>query len=573
MCGIWSYIDLINNKIDYKQILTLFNNFYELNHRGPNISDFKIINNVVLGFHRLAILDISFNSNQPFFLNKDGNTIIFMCNGEIYNYKDLISKYDLDIINDSDCLTIPKLYLKYNNIDDFISLFNNEIKGEFSFILYEYNKDLELIQMIIGRDQIGVRPLYCNDITLETKSILLSSEIKGMKFYNDNVKEFEPGTILNIKFKNNNIDNIKCYDFKNVYNIIETNESEEFYLEKIRNAVINSIKRRLISDKPISFLLSGGVDSSIVAAVSSKLLNENNNITINTFCCGMSNGTDLKYAKLVADFINSNHTEVIFTADEAINTISDVIYTTETWDTTTIRASVGQYLVSKYIGTKTDFKVVLVGEGPDEICSSYLFNFYAPNGEELHNKSKEFLQNIHLYDGKRADRCISKWSLEARIPFLDPEFINVYWSIPSEWRHPKYKGIEKWYLRKAFEGYLPDEVLWRKKEAFSDAISSNNESWFHIIQTYVNSLKDLDITLGPTLEASYYKKIFIDFYENKRLNIIPKYWQPPLKWINKDINLHVKSSLNPSLILVNQDIDLYIDPSARTLDVYPSNRN
>jgi asparagine synthase (glutamine-hydrolysing) len=546
MCGIWSYIDLINNKIEYNKVLTLFNNFYELNHRGPNLSDFKLINNVAIGFHRLAILDISFNSNQPFFLKKNNNTIIFLCNGEIYNYSDLIKKYNLDINNNSDCLTIPKLYLLSNSIEEFKSLFINEIKGEFAFILFEYDEKLELKQMIIGRDQIGVRPLYSNNIDLTSKSILLSSEIKGMKFYNENVKEFEPGTILNINFNNNIIDNIKSYNFKTVYNIIEINENDEYYLEKIRNAVINSVKRRLISDKPISFLLSGGVDSSIIAAVSSKLLDNTN---INTFCCGMNNGTDLKYAKMVSNFIKSNHTEVIFTSEEALNTIEDVIYTTETWDTTTIRASVGQYLVSKYISTKTDFKVVLVGEGPDEVCSSYLFNYYAPNGKELHNIAKEYVKNIHMYDGKRADRCISKWSLEARIPFLDPEFINIYWSLPSEWRHPKYKGIEKWYLRKAFEGYLPDEVLWRKKEAFSDAISSKDNSWFNIIQTHIKSLVDLESNLGPTLEASYYKKIFINFYENKRINIIPNYWQPPLKWLNKEK-------------------DLYIDPSARILDIY-----
>lgn len=546
MCGIWAYIDLINNKIEYTSVLRLFHGFYDLNHRGPNLSDFKLINNVALGFHRLAILDISFNSNQPFILTKNEKTIIFICNGEIYNYNDLINKYNLDITNNSDCLTIPKLYLQSNSIEEFTSLFINEIKGEFAFILFEYDKNLELKKMIIGRDQIGVRPLYCNDINLESKSILLSSEVKGMKFYDDNVQEFQPGTILNINFNNNIIENIKSYNFKTVYDIIETNESEEFYLEKIRNAVINSVKRRLISDKPISFLLSGGVDSSIIAAVSSKLLSNTN---INTFCCGMANGTDLKYAKLVSDFIKSNHTEVIFTSDEALNTIHDVVYTTETWDTTTIRASVGQYLVSKYISTNTDFKVVLVGEGPDEVCSSYLFNYYAPNGKELHDVAKEYVEKIHMYDGKRADRCISKWGLEARVPFLDPEFINTYWSLPSEWRHPKYKGIEKWYLRKAFEGYLPDEVLWRKKEAFSDAISSKDNSWFNIIQSHVELLEDIDTNLGPTLEASYYKKIFINFYENKRLNIIPHYWQPPLIWLNKDK-------------------DSYIDPSARVLDIY-----
>jgi asparagine synthase (glutamine-hydrolysing) len=211
---------------------------------------------------------------------------------------------------------------------------------------------------------------------------------------------------------------------------------------------------------------------------------------------------------------------------------------------------VGQYLVCKYIGTKTDAKVVLVGEGPDEVCSSYLFNYYAPNGEELHNAAKELVEKIHMYDGRRADRCISRWGLEGRVPLLDPEFIKTYWSIPSTHRHPKYQNIEKWWLRKAFEGtgILPDEVLWRKKEAFSDGISSNENSWYQIIQNYINTqIPDTDdmSSIKPSKEAFYYKKKFIEYFGEKNLNIIPHYWQP--KFINNDE---------------------YVDPSARTLNVY-----
>jgi asparagine synthase (glutamine-hydrolysing) len=333
------------------------------------------------------------------------------------------------------------------------------------------------------------------------------------------------------------------------------------YLDKIKNSVINSIKRRLLSDRPIAFLLSGGVDSSLVASIASTLINK----PIYTYCCGFEGGTDLEYAKKVADHIGSIHTEVYLNPDECLESIKDVIYTTETWDTTTIRASVGQYLISKYISNNTDAKVVMVGEGPDEVCSSYLFNFYAPNGNELHETAIEYVSKIHMYDGRRADRCISNWGLEARIALLDPEFISAYWEIPNEWRHPKYNGfnniiktgfnnnIEKWWLRKAFENsnILPSEVLWRKKEAFSDGISKKSKSWFEMINDYINDnhkfIVDNYIKCNeyPSIEAFYYKTIFKNYFKN-RDNIIPNYWQP--KWINKN--------------------NEYIDPSARILDIY-----
>jgi asparagine synthase (glutamine-hydrolysing) len=268
----------------------------------------------------------------------------------------------------------------------------------------------------------------------------------------------------------------------------------------------------------------------------------------------MNEGTDLLYARKVAKHIGSNHTEVFFTPEEGLEAIRDVIFTTETWDTTTIRASVGQYLVCKHIGTNTDAKVVMVGEGPDEVCSSYLFNYYAPNGNDLHDAAKDYVKEIHMYDGRRADRCISRWGLEGRIALLDPEFIEAYWSIPSEQRHPKYMDMEKWWLRQAFaeSNILPFDVLWRKKEAFSDGISCKTKSWFEIIQDHIKTLVTDEefktAPLGPTIEAHYYKKVFIEFFGVKRLDILPNYWQP--RW-----NAYGK--------LAN-----YVDPSARTLNVY-----
>jgi len=268
----------------------------------------------------------------------------------------------------------------------------------------------------------------------------------------------------------------------------------------------------------------------------------------------------VEFAREVAQHLGAQHTEVLFPKEEALAAIPDVIRTIESWDTTTVRASVGQYLVSRWIGQNTDCRVVLVGEGPDEVCSSYLFNWYAPSPEALHTSAKDYIQNIHLYDGRRADRCIARWGLEARVPLLDPEFITAYWQIPAEQRMPKTKGIEKWWLREAFKdtGLLPERVRLRMKDAFSDSISGQ-VSWTQIIQQWVeDKVTDEELANASALyphcppqtkEAYYYRRIFCEAVGAHHQTILPGYWQP--RW-NAE----------------GKEIQGYVDPSARTLGVY-----
>ena len=561
MCGIFSILNLKKKNLD---VVKLFKDFMNLKKRGPDSSHFEIYNNVIIGFHRLAIINNSFSGNQPFIIQDENRTVIFIANGEIYNYKELIEKYNLSSNVKSDCFVIPEMYmdmLKYNNTSDFNRFIKEHVKGEFAFILYEFDRLKNLKKVIVGRDEIGVRPLYYTPDSTET--LFFASEIKGCLSQTDKITEFPPGHIFTYTL--DELDNLFCdkYDYSTVYDIVPINLAEAEHLNAVQTAVLNSVRRRLNADKPFAFLLSGGVDSSLVAAISAKILGK----PIRTFCCsikgkdGKGVGTDLKYARMVAEHIGSTHTEVLFTPEEGLAAIPDVIRTIESYDVTTVRASVVQYLVCKYIGQNTDCKVVCVGEGVDEVASSYLFNWYSPNGDALDKCSKEYVKNIHYYDVKRADRCISRWGLEGRVPLLDPEFIKAYWTIPGDERMPTHNNMEKWFLRKAFDdtNILPDKVLWRTKEAQSDACSSKEKSWYSIIQEFVEDKvtnEELAKTnekypycTPVTKEAYYYRSIFCEIFGEERQDIIPNYWLP--KW-NKD----------------GQEVTEYMNPSARILSIY-----
>ena len=551
MCGIWALIQA-SKDIDASRWYSVFQ---QLSHRGPDYSSFEAYSNVLVGFHRLAIIDDTFSSNQPFIVENDTRTVVFLCNGEIYNYRELIELFHLPPVK-NDCRVLLELYmklLKAGQVDEFSSRLQYHVKGEYAFVLLEFDRLKNLQSVVAGRDEIGVRPLYVSAVP---EMLLFTSELKGAVGYDGNMVEFPPGMTRTYHFNELGLKNIEVASHSRVYDTKSETHEEVGHIERVRAAVMNSVRRRLCADKPIAWLLSGGVDSSLVAALSAKMLDK----PIRTFCCGMREGTDLQYARKVAQHIGSNHTEVYFTPEEGLEAIHDVIRTVESWDTTTVRASVGQYIVSSHIGSSTDCKVVMVGEGPDEVCSSYLFNWYAPNGAALDMAAKEYVKNIHYYDVKRADRCIARWGLEGRVPLLDPEFIRAYWAIPGEQRMPTYKGMEKWWLREAFSGtdLLPDEVLWRKKEAFSDGVSGE-KSWFQMIQEWVEDKVTAEemaaaATTFPyctpqTKEAYYYRKVFCEIFGASRQTVIPGYWQP--KWSAS-----------------GQEVTGYIDPSARVLGVY-----
>jgi len=530
MCGIWAYIS--RERKDY------YNYFTKISHRGPDASAYISIDDAVIGFHRLAINENNLTAMQPYY----DNNLILICNGEIYNFKDLIYKYSLSIASNADCLTILYLY-KYYSFDVFKEIIFNDLKAEFAFIIIELENN-KISKIVASRDIFGVRPLY---YSFEDYNIIFSSELKGIPYDFKDVKEFPCGSmcIYDYKYKF-----FKFYENNSIYDTIQEpflgiEREEDNYLNNIKETLITAVKRRLITDSDIEigYYLSGGLDSSIICSIASKLVYPKK---IKTFSIGFEGSTDLPYAKQVAEFINSDHTEIIIKEEDALKIIDDVIYTTCTYDITTIRASCGQYLISKYIKENTNIKVIINGDGSDEVLGGYMFNYYAKNETEFDNACKDLTKEIHLYDCRRLDRCLARFGLEARVPFLDIDFVKNYWKIPANIRMPAYNNCEKYLLRRAFDDgtYLSKSCLYRTKEAFSDGISSKKKSWFAIIENYMKNEK---IDIAPTKEASYYKRKFISFFGINRLSIIKKYWQPRF---------------------INDNSLVYIDPSARILNIY-----
>ena len=544
MCGIFGYI---GDSIDYEK---LYSNFNKIKKRGPDSFNFmNIKSSIFLGFHRLSIVDQSKNGNQPFKING----IYLICNGEIYNHNELKKQNNFITKSNSDCEIIIHMYEKYGITDTIRNL-----DGVFAFMLYDSN----INKIFVGRDAFGVRPLFYG-INKTQKEISFSSEMKSISNISDEVQQFRPGhyTVLNLDPDTNKvIDDVyegrfyywSWYNYPFDTNITNKMNIDEI-LYNIKSKLINAVEKRLMSERPIGCLLSGGLDSSLICSIVSRLFKVNNKGVLNTFSIGLPGSTDLKYAKIVAEHIGSNHHEVILSEKDFLDAIPEVIYAIESYDTTTVRASTANYLIGKYIKENTDITVVYNGDGSDE-QSGYIYLANAPTLDDFHNECISLLKNIHYFDVLRSDRSISSnWSLEARTPFLDKDFVKFYMSIDPELKNYNNK-IEKELLRKAFENdnFLPQEVLWRKKEAFSDGCSSNERSWHNIIKEHVNTIisdeeflyESIKYTHNTPLmkESLYYRKIFNNFFPDKD-NIIPRFWLP--KWS-----------------------DNTIDPSARELDNY-----
>lgn len=541
MCGIFAYIYKVKSDEDKKGYYknSLIEDFNKIRKRGPDNSEYRLENNVFLGFHRLAINDISHVGNQPMVLND----YYLICNGEIFNHEKIIEEYNFKTNSKSDCEVILHLYNylinkigkeNENTYNDVMNILCNKLDGEFAFVLYDTKRN----NVYVVRDPYGVRPLFIGNT--DNGDYVFSSELKGLHNLVKDVKQFEPGTFmiidnsapeLKLEFFKNKYHNITYYN--NINNIDNINTQN--ILKDLNSCFREAVYKRMMSDKEICSLLSGGLDSSLVASIVSEKLGPHQ---LKTFAIGIKGSPDLKYAQMVADHIKSVHHSVELTENEFLDVIEEVIIAIESYDTTTVRASVGNYLVSKYIRNNTDCKVIFNGDYADEVCGGYKYFKKSNNGNDFHNECVRLVNDIHFFDCLRSDRSISNNGLEARVPFSDKDFVNFYLSINPRHRM-SYDKIEKYMLRKAFEkdNLLPEEVLWRFKEAFSDGVTVETRSWHQIIQEFVDTKitdeyfeqnKNKYTYNTPVLKESfYYREIFEKHYKG-RGNVIPYFWMP--KW-------------------------------------------
>ena len=556
MCGIFTILNHLCSGHDepfHKE------NFMKSKNRGPDnscVQGFDLFN-YLIGFHRLCINGLDDISNQPIIYDK----VVLICNGEIYNYKEIYNILGIKPKTNSDCEVIIHLYLKYNDINHVLNL----LDGVFSFVLFDFNHNIPLCY--VARDPFGVRPLY-NIIDHDDFTYGFSSELKSLSQYSSerySVKQFEPGTYSCFYFKNNlwylKINNYKYNQFGFSTTLNDGFKMDNIY-ETIRLHFLNAvIKRVKNTDRPVACLLSGGLDSSLVASIVNIVHKSIHNKPVETYSIGLPNSPDLKYAKICANYIGSKHHEYVISEDAFFNSIPEVIYNIESYDTTTVRASVGNYLIAKYISNNSDAKVIFNGDGSDELMGGYLYFKNAPNVLEFDFECRRLLKDIHLFDVLRSDRSISTNGLESRTPFLDRAFTQYYLSINPSIRFSTNQICEKYLIRKAFDiplnykineitidtidkKILPDDVLWRKKEAFSDGVSDEARSWHEIIKEKLDIIKNNDsipnsifltgdMVLNNTtlsLEQEYYFKLFQEFYKNDLYKSIPYYWMP--KFVN-----------------------------------------
>lgn len=505
MCGIMYYSG------DDGKLLGFEKSFDNIVYRGPDSTE-VLKDKGVWGFHRLSIMDLSNSGMQPFTL--DGS--IAVCNGEIYNFrkikKDLKSKYDFH--SESDCEVLIPLY-KEMGVDMF-----RYLDAEYAMVMY----DAETNEVIAARDPIGIRPLFYG-YSKTTKEIAFCSEMKGLMEFCDDIVAFPPGHY----YKDGKF---VCYRDLTKFTKFIDGDIEEI-TTGIRERLEAGVIKRLDSDAPVGYLLSGGLDSSLVCAIAQKNLDK----PLKTFAIGMEKDPiDLKYAKVVADYLGTDHTEVIISEKDVLTNLRKVIHTLETWDITTIRASMGMYLICKYIRENTDLKVILTGELSDEIFG-YKYTDFAPSPEEFQKEAEKRLREIYMYDVLRADRSISAHSLEARVPFGDLDFIDYVMGInPAKKMNVYNKG--KYLLRKAFEGgdYLPYDILHREKAAFSDAVG---HSLVDCIKAFAEEqYTDADVEKAKekysykapfTKESLLYRDTFEEFFPGKA-ELIKDFWMPNKEW-------------------------------------------
>jgi asparagine synthase (glutamine-hydrolysing) len=457
MCGIVGVFDLKTTSQDLR--LPVLEMSKKLRHRGPDWSGIYCGEKAILAHERLSIVDPQ-SGGQP--LKSSDGSLILSVNGEIYNHmelrKSLVKSYDF--LTHSDCEVILALY-REKGIG-----FLEDLNGIFAFALYDAANDCYLI----ARDHIGIIPLYMG--WDKSGNFYVASELKALEGVCNRIQEFLPGHYLFSKEgEMRKWYNREWTDFDNV-------KDNKTNLHDLRTALEESVHRQLMSDVPYGVLLSGGLDSSIISAIARKYAArriESNDLQeawwpqLHSFAIGLKGSPDLAAAQVVAKHIGSVHHEIEFTIQEALDALRDVIYHLETYDVTTIRASTPMYLMARVIKSM-GIKMVLSGEGADEIFGGYLYFHKAPNARAFHEETVRKLSKLHLYDCLRANKSLAAWGVEGRVPFLDKTFMDVAMRLNPEDKMAKDGKMEKWILRKAFEDYLPESVAWRQKEQFSDGV-------------------------------------------------------------------------------------------------------
>jgi len=570
MCGIFAILN--NSSYSYSDIEIEFMKGIQRGPENSKLDDTYI--QMILGFHRLAINGLNELSNQPLVI-KD---IILICNGEIYNFNQLYKDMNITPKTQSDCEVIIHLYIKYGIEQTLVML-----DGVFSFVLFDNRITSDSNNKIyFARDPFGVRPLYYLKNN-HNNMYAFASELKCLeKFYNDyfdcdtihneiSIQQFTPGTFSTFNLSNNAQsvwqllnENTLYFIPTFSYNTSITNNIFNLIAESLNSAV----KKRCIStERPIACLLSGGLDSSLITALVHNYYCLNKiPYKLETYSIGLSGSQDLKYAKIVADYLQTNHTEIIITEDEIFDAIPEVIYAIESYDTTTVRASICNYLLGKYIKSHSNAKVIFNGDGADELFGGYIYMNKCPDNIEFDKEIRRLLKDIHLFDVLRSDKCISSHGLEPRTPFLDKSLVNLVLSISPGSRNHNcsnpffntsiYNHREKNILRYSFmqsnfynyqkKQLLPMEILWRQKEAFSDGVSLIEKSLYQILQDKISIKLNSDNPNVPyesniSTEKYYYFCIFSRFFPNCK-HLLPYLWMP--KYTNAT------------------------DPSARTLTFY-----
>ncbi len=511
MCSIIGYIGA---NLSEKEVRSYFERTVS---RGPDMTRILNLGNGFLGFHRLAIMGLNESGMQPF--SAFGNSVV--CNGELYGFRLLKKKLEekgYTFQSESDCELLLPLYREYGT-DMFRML-----DAEFAMILYDGASG----QLIAARDPIGIRPLYYG--YLPSKEIIFASEPKNLVGLCRHILPFPPGHY----YKDGKF---VCY--RNISKPTALVEDDvETACKKIHDKLEAGILKRLDADAPVGFLLSGGLDSSLVCAVAARHLKK----PIRTFSIGMDiDAIDLKYAKQVADYLGADHTEVIISKEDVLAALPDVVALLGTYDITTIRASIGMYLVCKYIHEHTDLRVLLTGEISDELFG-YKYTDFAPSPEAFQQEAEKRIRELHMYDVLRADRCISVNSLEARVPFGDLDFVEYVMNLDPKRKVNSY-GKGKYLLRHAFEGdYLPYDILMREKAAFSDAVG---HSMVDDLKEYAQQLytdeqfearrKRYTFATPFTKESLLYRELFERYYPGQA-EMVVDFWMPNKAWEGCNVN-------------------------------------